>query len=417
MGTTTFCDGPLTVEVVDSAALGPAQLAEWDALFAGQVGTANPFLAKEWALAWYDVLVPREDRLLLFLRHASTGDLVGVAPYQNQRVPLSRATLAERVVPVGMGVANSPLELPGLLARDDLCREVTRAVVAVTAHLSRGWAEVSLGADQRWFEPEWVYTARTPVSFYDHQRARACVVLDLADTWDETRSRLKRNVKESVRRSTNRLKKDGRPWEVRARSGAELDRSAIDRFLDLHRARATSQRAVVNHHDAYADPEVRRVLRAALPGLAARGLATIFELVIDDRVLAAQLALHAAGTSYVHSSGFDQEIWHLGPTTYLHSELVRHAIERGDRRVNFSPGPNVSKLRWSETLWTANDFIYGVGGRSLKWRYLAYAALSGYAGGAAQVRFACANSAPVTTAGARQDGAGAHDRARDPQVG
>ncbi len=383
------------MEIVEAQAVDATQAAEWDSLFEQQAGTANPFLAREWALAWYDVVVPRRDRLLLFLRHTRSADLVGVAAYQNQKVRVSRATLAQRLVPVGSGLANSPVELPGVLAREDFCREVTRAVVAATTRLSEGWAEIALGADQRWFEPEWLYATGTEVAFYDHQRARACVVLDLDETWDATRSSLKRNVKESIRRSANRIKKDGRPWEVRRLSGAELDLGAIDRFLDLHRARASSGRATVNHHDAYESPVVRRIVRAALPGLAGRGLASIFELVVDGRVLASQLALHAPGTTYMHSSGFDQEAWELGPVTLLHTEVIRHAIERGDHRVNFSPGPNVSKLRWSETMWTANDFVYGSGGRSLKWRFLAYAALSGYATGAAQVQFARDNATPT----------------------
>jgi hypothetical protein len=40
--------------------------------------------------------------------------------------------------------------------------------------------------------------------------------------------------------------------------------------------------------------------------------------------------------------------------------------------VNFSPGPSVSKLRWSEELWVTNDFAYGAGNGSLKFRYGLY---------------------------------------------
>jgi hypothetical protein len=48
-------------------------------------------------------------------------------------------------------------------------------------------------------------------------------------------------------------------------------------------------------------------------------------------------------------------------------------------------------------MWTANDFVFGCGGRSLKWRYLAYAGLSGYATGAAQIQFARDNAVPQST--------------------
>src|SRR5688500_18452696 len=51
---------------------------------------------------------------------------------------------------------------------------------------------------------------------------------------------------------------------------------------------------------------------------------------------------------------------------HLQAELVRYGIERGDATVNFSPGPNVSKTRWSEALWvTTHEFAFGAGPRSL----------------------------------------------------
>ena len=205
-----------------------------------------------------------------------------------------------------------------------------------------------MGAHQRWFEPEWMYATGRDVAFFDHQRARACVVMGLSDTWEATRSGLKRNVKESIRRSNNRLDKSGHPWELLLQRGRDVDRVAVDRFLGLHRARSTTGRATVHHHDAFADRGTRQFMRDVLPELAQEGLATLLELVIEDRVVASQLVLHATRTSYVHSSGFDPAVWDLGPVTFLHSELVKHAIERGDTVVNFSPGPNVAKFRWSE---------------------------------------------------------------------
>jgi hypothetical protein len=62
--------------------------------------------------------------------------------------------------------------------------------------------------------------------------------------------------------------------------------------------------------------------------------------------------------------------------TLLQAEVVRSAIARGDRWVNFSPGPNVAKMRWSETMHVQDDFAYGTGSRVSGLRFLAFAQLA-----------------------------------------
>lgn len=292
-----------------------------------------------------------------------------------QTVHIGRLVLVSRMIPVGGGIANTPFELPGLLAVGSSIREVARALATLPS--AEHWRELPLAVSQGWFEPDWVFGNDTEVAFAEPQRAYACVILDLASTWAETRSGLKRNVKESIRRSTNRLKKAGAPWRVVRRS-ADLDAAVINRLLDLHLARSVSDRGSKHHHDAFADTSSRLLMHAVLPELGALGLASIFELHLDGQVVASQLVLHSPGTSYVHSSGFESEVWELGPITYLHSQLVQHAIARGDTAVNFSPGPNVSKLRWSRKLYVVNSFAYGSGPRSLRLRFAMYQAASAF---------------------------------------
>lgn len=375
----------LTVATLRSAEPPAAVLDEWRALFAAQPGPANPFLHPAWILGWlraYDA-----EPVIHLVRRDDTGELVGIAPHWIQPVAMGPLRMGRRLLPVGSGFS-TPLEIAGLLAAPEFTRDVTRSVVAATLdETTTDWQELSLAGDRGWFEPEWVF-GRDRVAFGEHVRSRACVILPLADTWAQTRSGLKRNVKESVRRSTNRLAKLAEPTEVRIVTGEALDRGVIDRFLDLHRSRSEHDGSGIDHHDAYADPRHRELLRIVLPQVAREGLASIVELWIAGRVVAAQLALRAPGTSYVHSSGFDPAVWALGPTTLLQSEVIRSAIEHGDRVVNFSPGPSVSKLRWSEQLWTSNDFAYGCGGRSLGVRYGAFTTLRSLRSSANAIRFA-----------------------------
>ena len=333
---------------------------------------ANPFTAPEWVEGWYRHFTKPAERSLLTVRRGM--ELIGVAPFFAHTTRFGAMT---RLRLVGAGQGGSLLETPQVLAAPQHQREVLRAVIGETlTHRPGGravdWSEVTIPASQGWFEPEWVYSTGEPVAFHRAQLARASVVLPLADGWEATRSGLKRNLKESLRRSRNRISKDGRAVKVVAHTET-LDAATVDGFLLLHQQRSRHDATVV-HADSYADPTRRAFLRDVLPRLGRRGRATLLELHLDGRAVAAQLALFAPGVTYLHSSGLRPEVWALGPITFLQEHLIREAAERGDRWVNFSPGPNVAKLRWSEQIDQHQDFAYGTGSRSLQWKHAAFAA-------------------------------------------
>lgn len=366
----------LCVTIVAPVDLRASDLSEWEDLFELQAAPSNPFLSPTWVLGWYRQFSQPDDQRILFVRHSITNTLIGVAPMHRQAVRVGPIRFAHRLVMVGMGIGPNPFELPGFLARAHHSRDVARAIVHKTLDSTADWCELAVDPNQGWFEPEWTYGKDRPATFSQYQRPKACVILALAPTWVELRSSLKRNVKESLRRSQNRLSKSGRAFAVKRQVGDSITPETIRRFLDLHRMRSDNDKASVHHLDAFADPRNRELILSVLPQLALEGRASIIELEIEGKVLASQLVLLSPGSSYVHSSGFDPEIWSLGPVTYLHAELIKAAIERGDSIVNFSPGPNVSKLRWSEQLWVTNEFAYGSGARVVGFRFGAYQAMS-----------------------------------------
>lgn len=345
----------------------------WDALFEAQQGIANPFCAPEWVQTWYETFTAPEDRFVYTVRDGER--LVAVAPFFRSPVTASKVTLARRLQLVGAGQGGSLLEVPQILAAPGQEREALRAVVetSLTAETGAHWAEVSVTPAMAWFEPQWVKNTERPIAFHRHQLSRDCVVVPLDGSWITTRSTLKRNVKESLRRSKNRLAKDGRPWTVHQHTDT-LDRAVVERFLQLHRSRALQENSSSKHPDAFADPRRREFMAAVLPRLGAQGRARILELELAGEVVASQLVLHAPGLTYIHSSGFTADVWNLGPVTFLQGEAISAAADRGERWINMSPGPNVAKLRWSEQLDVHHDFAYGAGPRSLRWRYGAFAA-------------------------------------------
>jgi CelD/BcsL family acetyltransferase involved in cellulose biosynthesis len=355
------------------SALTAEHLARWSALFDSQRAPGNPFSAPAWVLSWYQLYTREDRRHLLWV---TVGDrLVGVCPFYEQSVgPRGRGPGLRRLL-VGAG-RQTPLELPGVLSAQGHERDVVRAVVEHTLAASSHWSELTLDRAHAPFEPEWVYDSGRATAFQRHQLTRTCVMLPLEQTWEDTRASLRRNVKESIRRSHNRLAKDGRPWSVRLLEGAEVDVAAVDRLLALHSARAANDVGGVQHPDVYADPARRALVRAVVPALAVDERATIAELVLDGDVVASQLVLRAPGCTYLHSSGFRTSQWHLSPLMAVQVAAVQDAVKRGHSWVNFSPGPNMAKLRWSRTLHDHHDVAFGAGGGWLAARYAAFSMVS-----------------------------------------
>ena len=367
------------LEVIDPFELDGAARTQWDALHETQPPPANPFCAPEWVITWYRHFVQRaEDRMLVLVR-TDEGRLVGVAPYFLHRHRLGRLPLQSRLRLAGSGQGSSLLEMPQVLTAPGEERRVLAALVEgfrldPVLSVATDWFDLAIGQGQGWPEPQWFTGKEAGGAFWRHADAQACVVMPLQGSWQETQAALKRNVKESLRRSRNRLAKQELPYRVVARS-TDLDMATVDRFLTLHRARA-DQRVTGSavHPDAFADPLRRAFMRELLPQLGAAGRATMWELWLSDRQVAVQLVLHSCGTVYVHSSGVEEDVWELGPVTHLQEHAFRAGCERGDTWVNFSPGPNLAKLRWSEQLLRHDEFAIGFGGRRTLLRHAAFAA-------------------------------------------
>jgi CelD/BcsL family acetyltransferase involved in cellulose biosynthesis len=218
------------------------------------------------------------------------------------------------------------------------------------------WLELTLTPEQGWLEPEWLPdVARASGAFRLHKMARPCVVLPLPARWDDLRSGLKRNLKESLRRGVNSLAREGRAWSVSAPSGAEVD-PALQTLVALHTARAVIDEKVP-HPNYFTDPTDVAFVRDAVRHLSAVGHGGPQLLEIDGAPAAGRLVLHANGVTFFSFSGFNPQWWAYNTPTTLMAETLRAAIARGDRLANLSLGPDVAKLRWSNQLQTGHDFV------------------------------------------------------------
>jgi CelD/BcsL family acetyltransferase involved in cellulose biosynthesis len=178
-------------------------------------------------------------------------------------------------------------------------------------------------------------------------------VVPLPGDFERLKSGLPRNIKESLRKCYNSLRRAGLSFEMKVLD-RELELEAgLSNFLELHRARAEVQ-DTVPHRNAFSNERAREFLRVICRKFAAQGRLRIFQLLIEGRVVATRLAFVCQDTLYLYFSGYDPAYRQYSIMTTLLAEILRSAIETGFAAVNLSTGKDESKLRWRPT-----EVLYG----------------------------------------------------------
>ena len=329
---------------------------EWLELF-GRSQTQNPFAHPAWVLSWLAGYAPTPQARLVVTARQS-GELVCVAPFYRRAYgvgPVKAACL--QLVGSSPGPDDPLTEMCEILVLPDGRRRLIRGVLhhLIADHAgAHDWIGLSLPPQQGWFDDEWLPDAwRKRGAYAVHKDVRPFVVLPLPSSWEELT--LKRNLKEAIRRSKNRLAAlDPPPQVVLAEGEAVLP--AVDRIQELHRQRALL-RGHIDHDDYFDDAVTMQLAHSGAAGLAQSGHAAAALLEIGDRPVAGRLLLRANGSVFLSFSGADPDYWALGASTSLIVACIRQAIERGDRLLNLSLNPDGAKLRWSEQLELHNEFI------------------------------------------------------------
>jgi CelD/BcsL family acetyltransferase involved in cellulose biosynthesis len=360
---------------------------EWQALF-DRAAVSNPFAHPAWLTTWARHYASAHELYVVTMR--SAGSLVGVAPFYRHVRP-TRRPLARSLRLLGASPRDSLTEMVQVLVEPGRHRQLLRALVA---HLSTDrsgdwdWIELALPPEQGWIERNWL--PRTGPDYHGMitpKATRAFVVMPLDKTWPELRSRLKRNVKESIRRGYNRLDRAQSTWELVVPQNRESVEAALRQLALLHRARGAMP-GKERHRDALEDPSALPFLLEAGPRMFDAGHLVPVVLQVDGRPVAARLLLRSNGTLFFSASGFEPAAWEYGVATTLMAECLKWAVERGDTAANLSSGPEVSKLRWSEQLSLHQDFLLTGDSRRSRGAF----ALYWLARSARYARYACSRS-------------------------
>ena len=324
---------------------------DWQAL-ERSAGMDLPFQTWEWSTSWWKHL--HEDRrgvrdtLRVYVVRDSSGEIVGIAPLMLTERP--------RFGPIRIrflqfiGADPNITELHSMLCNPGLEHQCHAAIRAHLGSQAREWDWIA------WEGPSSqtgsVAGMTDPLG---NTQEKSAFVLTLAPTWAELKKRLRRNVKESIRKCYNSLKRDGLTYRLETLEEPADIELALPDFFRLHTARA-SLKGVTNHFDAFDSPEARAFLIDVCRRLAERRITRVFRLWVDGKLVATRIGFEMAGTLYMYYSGWAPAYSQYSVMTTLVCEVIQQAIERGLNGVHLSTGNERSKTRWG-----TNEVCYASG--------------------------------------------------------
>lgn len=303
-------------------------------------GNILPFATYDWHLAWCNRFLNSNARTLdqvnFFVARNPAGECVAILPFIISRRRVGRISVAA-VNSVGadpnITEIRGPLMVPGYEA-------------AIAAAVQSQLAELDDWDWVHWVGISDAYAA----ALSKHcnlvwQPEQVAFVLDLAPTWEQFRSGLKRNIRESLRHCYNSLKRDKHTFEFQVvESGPEVA-AAVERFLELHAMRAHVKFGA-QHPDRFATPLYRDFLREVCQRFADSGKLRLFQLKIGPEAVAIWLGLVCGDSIFFYNSGFDPDWSRYSVMTTTLAEAIKYAIAQGFKSVHLSAGRDVAKTRW-----------------------------------------------------------------------
>jgi hypothetical protein len=282
------------------------------------------------------------DELFAHVVKNDRGELIAVAPMMITARP-SVGPLRVRTLQC-FGTDNNVTEIRGIVCRPEHQRHSLAALNQYfsSSKSSWDWADWGVLREDNWtHDVESLGPLRSDRQVIDYQ-------LHMQGSWEEFRSSRSRNIKESLRKCYNSLKRANLSARLNVISSADECLPALQTFFRLHSHRAHAARTVA-HADAFRGKRDREFLSAYALEMAQRGQLRIFQLHISGEVVATRIAFLLGDELYLYYSGYDMQWAKFSVMTTLLAETLKWAIEQKIPVVNLSTGADTSKLRWDPT--------------------------------------------------------------------
>jgi CelD/BcsL family acetyltransferase involved in cellulose biosynthesis len=339
----------LRVERVANAAALNALAEEWTELHA-LIRPRLPFNTLRWLSLWWQHFSERRalirDEFLVHTLRESGGALVAVAPLMLTTRPSWGPLRSRRLA--FLGSDRNVTEVRGMLCAPEREPSAVKSLLHHLLERKQDW-DWFVWAGVRRDSPAHEILSGTEHFSWTHELPD--YVIPLSGTWQEFRASRSRNIKESLRKCYNSLKRDGHAVHFRVITEASALPEALSRFFRLHSARASAP-GLVPHADVFESARARSFLRdvARFPEQTARP--HVFELEIGGHVVASRLGFLLGDELYLYFSGYAPEWARYSVMTTLVAEAIQWAIARQCRTVNLSLGTDVSKTRWGGSIVT-----------------------------------------------------------------
>lgn len=174
----------------------------------------------------------------------------------------------------------------------------------------------------------------------DHREAEPCWKLSLPESWQE----FKANSKSSLRRKINRAERNlaSSEYELKSTSsGLPVDR-AFKILKELH----TKRWASLGKKGIFDDPMIDQFLQSAVNELSIGGGTEIAVASKNSVPIGAQLYFDSSEGYQFYQSGYCPDAMRLEPGHMLFTNMVKRAIERGDKCFDFLRGNESYKAFW-----------------------------------------------------------------------
>ena len=309
--------------------------AEWQALARRSAGT-TPFNSWEWLFSWWQAYGTPGTLRLLAMRHE--GALVGVAPLYLAREQSALGTPCRTLKFVGDGSFDS--DYLGFLV--DPAHEAS-FVERFVAWLrdNREWDALSLREMPGGSTLAAALRERAGGLAVDFREdAGRAGVLELPATFDALLAQLQPRFRTKLRSLLRRIDQHAVTFEY-ACTPRQL-RARLRSLFELHQRRWTE----AGEPGMFGSARKRMFYAHFVPRFARRGWLRLYSLRCDRRYVAHQLCFGEGGTTYLLQEGFDTSNASASYGQMLRAAVIRHLIERGERRYDFLGGFSRHKESW-----------------------------------------------------------------------
>ncbi len=332
----------LVVARVETASGLAALEPEWRDLERSSNNTL-PFHTFAWVSIWWKHMhqdrPSLKDSLAVRAVRARDGRLVGVAPLMLTERP-SVGPLRARCLQF-VGADPNITEVRGLLSEPE---NEAACYAALRRDLARSQGDV-----------DWIRWSGVDVRKGGREVLRdlpiqwdppvVCSLLELSGTWEELKATRPHNLKESLRKCYNSLRRAGLEYSVEVVQSPSDVEAALADFFRLHAARAALD-GTVPHKNVFTRTSSRAFLGEVCRRFAEQGVLRIFRLYVGGVLAATRIGFVLADSLYLYYSGFDPAFAKYSVMTTSVAEAIKYAIGERLRWVNLSTGEDVSKTRW-----------------------------------------------------------------------